>query len=49
MQVFIYRKITLHVSGVITPITGAHKTVTAASGTGHVTYQGNDLPPAWPN
>ena len=24
------------------------KTVTAASGTGHITYQSNNLPPAWP-
>jgi len=31
MQIFIYCKVTLHVSGV----TGAPKTVTAASGTGH--------------
>ena len=28
---------------------GVHKTVTAASGTGHITYPGNNLPPAWPN
>ena len=27
---------------------GAHKTVTAASGTGHITYQSNNLPPMWP-
>ena len=27
---------------------GVHKTVTAASGTGHITYPGNNLPPAWP-
>jgi len=31
------------------PSSGVHKTVTAASGTGHVTYQGNNIPPAWPN
>ena len=31
------------------PSSGVHKTVTAASGTGHVTYQSNNLPPAWPN
>ena len=31
------------------PSSGVHKTVTAASGTGHVTYQGNNLLPAWPN
>ena len=29
------------------PSSGVHKTVTAASGTGH-TYPGNNLPPAWP-
>ena len=28
---------------------GVHKTVTAASGTGHITCQSNNLPPAWPN
>ena len=27
------------------PSSGAHKTVTAASGTGHITYLGNNLPP----
>jgi len=31
------------------PSSGVHKTVTAASGTGHITYSGNNLPPAWPN
>ena len=31
------------------PLSGAHETITATSGTGHVTYQGNNLPPAWPN
>ena len=31
------------------PSSGVHRTVTAASGTGHITYQGNDLLPAWPN
>jgi len=30
------------------PSSGVHKTLTAASGTGHITYQCNDLPP-WPN
>ena len=30
------------------PSPGVHKTVTAASGTGHITYSGNNLPPAWP-
>ena len=31
------------------PLSGVHETVTAASGTGHITYQGNDFLPAWPN
>ena len=31
------------------PSSGVYQTVTAASGTGHITHQGNDLPPAWPN
>ena len=31
------------------PSSGVHKTVTADSGTGHITYQGNNLLPAWPN
>jgi len=31
------------------PLSGVHKTVTAASGTGHITYLGNNLPPAWSN
>ena len=31
------------------PSSGVHKTVTAASGTGHITYHGNNLPPAWPD
>ena len=36
MQVFIYCKITLHISGVYrTHHQEIHKTVTAASGTGH--------------
>ena len=30
------------------PSSGAHKTVTTASGTGHITYPGNNHPPAWP-
>ena len=30
------------------PSSGVHQTVTAASSTGHITYQGNDLLPAWP-
>ena len=35
MQVFIYCKITLHVSGVHRTHPQEHKPVTAASGTGH--------------
>ena len=31
------------------PSSGVHKTVTAVSGTGHITYESNNLPPAWPN
>ena len=31
------------------PSSGAHQTVTAASGTGHITCRSNNLPPAWPN
>ena len=31
------------------PSSGVQQTVTAASGTGHITCQGNNLPPAWPN
>ena len=31
------------------PSSGVHKTLTAASGTGHITYPGNNLPPAWSN
>ena len=31
------------------PSSGVHQTVTAASGTGHITYQDNDLLPTWPN
>ena len=31
------------------PSSGVHKTVTAASGTGHITCQSNNLPPVWPN
>ena len=30
------------------PSSGEYKTLTAASGTGHITYQSNKLPPAWP-
>ena len=35
MQIFIYCKVTLHVSGAQHPSSGALKSVTAASGTGH--------------
>ena len=31
------------------PLSGVFKNVTAASGTGHIMYPGNNLPPAWPN
>jgi len=30
------------------PSSGVDKTVTAAFGTGHITYPDNNLPPAWP-
>ena len=30
------------------PSSGVHKTVTAASGTGHIVYMCNDHPPEWP-
>jgi len=30
------------------PSSGVSKTVTAASGTGHITYHSNNLPPTWP-
>ena len=30
------------------PSSGVHQSVTAASGTGHITYLSNNLPPAWP-
>jgi hypothetical protein len=43
MQVFIYCKITLHVLGCLShPSSGVHQTVTAASGTGHITYQSGE-------
>ena len=35
MQIFIYCKTTLHVSGVTAPSSGVPKTVTATSGTDH--------------
>jgi hypothetical protein len=31
------------------PSSGVNQTVTAASGTGHITCQSNNLPPLWPN
>ena len=31
------------------PSSGVHQTVTAASGTVHITCRSNNLPPAWPN
>jgi len=31
------------------PSSGVYQTVTAASGTGHITCQNNNVPPAWPN
>jgi len=37
MQIFIYCKATLHVSGVTAPIIRVLKTLTTASGTGHTT------------
>ena len=50
MQVFIYRNITLHVSGVYRNHHQEYiKIVTAAYGTDHITYQSKNLPPAWPN
>ena len=43
MQIFIYCKVTLHVSGVTAPIMRSTKTVTAASGTGHNTGTATSL------
>ena len=43
MQIFIYCKATLHVSGVTAPIIRSTKTVTAASGTGHNTGAASSL------
>jgi len=37
MQIFIYCKVTVHVSGVTAPIIRSTKAVTAASGTSHNT------------
>jgi len=31
------------------PSSGIHQTVTAVSGMDHITYQGNNLLPVWPN
>ena len=31
------------------PSSGTYKIVTAASSTGHITYPGNNPPPAWTN
>jgi len=31
------------------PSSEVHQTVTAASGTGHITCHSNNLPQAWPN
>ena len=44
MQIFIYCKVTLHISGVTAPIIRSTiKTVTAASGTGHITGTATSL------
>ena len=43
MQIFIYCKTTLHVSGVTAPIIRSIKTVPAASGTGHTTCTATPL------
>jgi len=43
MQIFIYCKVTLNVSGVTAPIIRSTKTVTAASGTGHNTGTATSL------
>jgi len=45
----LFCKFTLHVSGVNhTPSSGVHKTVTTASGTGHI-FCASYLPPTWPS
>jgi hypothetical protein len=45
MQVFTHTAKLLYMFRVLShPSSGVHKTVTAASVTGHVTYQGNNLP-----
>ena len=46
---FYYCKLTLHVSGVYRPHHQEYMKLTTASGTGHITYQGNDFLPACPN
>ena len=43
MQIFIYCKTNLHVSGVTAPIIRGIKTVFAASGTGHTTCTATPL------
>jgi len=43
MQIFIYYKVTLHVSGVTAPVISSTKTVNAASGTGHNTGTATSL------
>ena len=43
MQIFIYCKVTLHVSGVTAPMIRSTKTVTAASGTVHNTGTATSL------
>ena len=43
MQIFIYCKVTLHVSGVTAPIIRSTKSVTAASSTGHNTGTATSL------
>ena len=47
MQIFIYCKVTLHVSGVTAPIIRILKTVTATSGTGHNTGTATSVGPRW--
>jgi len=43
MQIFIYCKVTLHISGVTTTFSRSTKTVTAVSGTGHNTGTATSL------
>jgi len=52
MQIFIYCKVTVHVSGVTAHFIRSTKTVTAASGTGHNTgtatsLQRDPIGPRW--